>query len=477
MSGPATVSYSLGPLGAIILAEAALREARAAGQEYNAIMADRAERSRRLQARRGEAVAAAKARGEGLREAVHGLCNTVQTLGRLAGELGDEALAAALNQALTDHTPLLENDQATPPEMAAALRALEEVEAAARARLTSRPGENLVLPELPEPIRGLSRPGRTQPAISPARAADVEGDVARILGRLPWPLDEPWPAALLELAEAVRRAPEPERRGALLSELRHQVQDLSRDLSREGALAADWLQRLESFDVLPDAVVAQLCQADPGLADFLAGLKPEAAGAAPSWSVRLAQVVAGERRLAPEMARRLEADLPRAEAALARRGAEAAAQILETSLADLGYAVEPVQETLFVEGGVMHFQRPGWRDYFVRVRVDAAESTLNFNVVRAKVGSACGNASLSQRDDLLAEDRWCAEFPRLRKTLEARGFTLNVLRELKAGDLPVQQVAPESLPASAALIGGSVQGESAAPGAMPAPARTLDIPR
>lgn len=44
-----------------------------------------------------------------------------------------------------------------------------------------------------------------------------------------------------------------------------------------------------------------------------------------------------------------------------------AAIVLEQSLRDLGYAIE---ETLFVEGGVAHFQRPEWGDYFVRLRVD-----------------------------------------------------------------------------------------------------------
>jgi hypothetical protein len=51
-----------------------------------------------------------------------------------------------------------------------------------------------------------------------------------------------------------------------------------------------------------------------------------------------------------------------------------------------------------------------------------------------------------RRLDALAEDRWCAEFPRLLQTLHARGLTLDVTRRLEAGEVPVQVVDGASLP-------------------------------
>ena len=45
-----------------------------------------------------------------------------------------------------------------------------------------------------------------------------------------------------------------------------------------------------------------------------------------------------------------------------------------------------------------------------------------------------------RRQDALAEDRWCAEFPQLMQTLAARGLTLDVTRRLDAGEVPVQVV-------------------------------------
>jgi len=120
---------------------------------------------------------------------------------------------------------------------------------------------------------------------------------------------------------------------------------------------------------------------------------------------------------------------------------EAAALVLEQSLKDLGYAVEEIEETLFVEGGVAHFQKPGWGDYFVRLRIDPQRNAMNFNVVRAgPVGED------RKGEDMRAEERWCAEFPKLFDTLKARGIPITVTRLLQAGEAPVQVVDAASLP-------------------------------
>ncbi len=121
---------------------------------------------------------------------------------------------------------------------------------------------------------------------------------------------------------------------------------------------------------------------------------------------------------------------------------EATAIIVEQSLKDLGYQVEEISNTLFVEGGVVHFRRQGWGDYMVRMRVNAGGAGANFNVVRAAKEGDTGHSA----QDHIAEDRWCAEFPALLKALEVRGVKLDVTRRLAAGELPVQQVDPARLP-------------------------------
>lgn len=130
-----------------------------------------------------------------------------------------------------------------------------------------------------------------------------------------------------------------------------------------------------------------------------------------------------------------------AEAAEKEKLDEAAALVLEQSLRDLGYEVEDIDATLFLEGGLVHFQRPGWGDYHVRLRVAPERQAMHFNVVRA-----AGSGDDRTREDMMAEERWCAEFPRLFETLKARGIRVDVTRMLQAGEAPVQQVDPASLP-------------------------------
>jgi hypothetical protein len=138
---------------------------------------------------------------------------------------------------------------------------------------------------------------------------------------------------------------------------------------------------------------------------------------------------------------RAAARLAAEQAAAQSRLQEAAAVVLEQSLQDLGYAVEEIGATLFVEGGVAHFQRPDWGDYFIRLRIDPKRKAMNFNVVRA--GTAGEDR---QREDMLAEERWCGEFPKLFETLKARGIPIEVTRLLQAGEAPVQVVDAATLP-------------------------------
>jgi len=149
----------------------------------------------------------------------------------------------------------------------------------------------------------------------------------------------------------------------------------------------------------------------------------------------------GERAalLAMELRTQVQAHLESAQQRLVQA---ATATIVRQSLKDLGYQVEEVGDTLFVDGGVMHFRRSGWGDYMVRMRIDPRAGTANFNVVRAVDPDSNEKSVL----DHVAEDRWCAEFPALLKALALRGVRLEVTRRLEAGELPVQQVEREQLP-------------------------------
>lgn len=158
----------------------------------------------------------------------------------------------------------------------------------------------------------------------------------------------------------------------------------------------------------------------------------------------LDQTLPGER--AHLLATELRAQVQRhIEAVQKQQVQEATSVLVLQSLQDLGYQVEAVSDTLFVEGGVLHFRRQGWGNYMVRMRVDAKAESANFNVVRAVAQGANERSVL----DHLAEDRWCAEFPALLQALEVRGIHLQVTRRLEAGEVPVQLVDAAKLPSFA----------------------------
>lgn len=171
-------------------------------------------------------------------------------------------------------------------------------------------------------------------------------------------------------------------------------------------------------------------------------------GVAPAHLQKIAQELdqtpPGERAhlLATELRAQVQAHI---EAVQKQQVQEATGVVVLQSLKDLGYQVEEVSDTLFVEGGVLHFRRQGWGNYMVRMRVDAKAESANFNVVRAVAQGENERSVL----DHLAEDRWCAEFPALLQALEVRGIHLHVSRRLQAGEVPVQWVDAAKLPSFA----------------------------
>jgi hypothetical protein len=121
-----------------------------------------------------------------------------------------------------------------------------------------------------------------------------------------------------------------------------------------------------------------------------------------------------------------------------------AADIVKETLADLGYDVASIEETLFAKGGKVYFRKAGWNEYCVRLTVRPDESKINFNVVRMadKVGDTGG----SSRDaDIEAENAWCSGYQQFVDTLAARGLDTELTRHLPVGAVPVQTVGSEEV--------------------------------
>ena len=230
------------------------------------------------------------------------------------------------------------------------------------------------------------------------------------------PTGAPLPAELEALARAIVLAPSVERAEALATELRLAVQR-HRDAQARSAAESDEAQ-------------ATARRASRG----------RAGAAAARARARRRRRRAPRRRACASRRRTCSTTPPPTASGASRRPRRI---VLEQSLRDLGYEVEDIEATLFADGGTVHFRRAGWENYFVRMRVDPRERTANFNVVRA---SGDEDTAERRRLDALAEDRWCAEFPRLMETLAARGLTMDVTRRLDAGEVPVQVVERASLP-------------------------------
>jgi hypothetical protein len=229
----------------------------------------------------------------------------------------------------------------------------------------------------------------------------------------------------------------------IITYLRHLqalVYELRPVLLQESARRADALFDQTDFDVarassatLPQDRLARLLKRVahlPQLPEDIAGLARELEISLPG---ERADLLASDLRL--HIQNLLEAEKK-------HQVDEAQALILEQTLKDLGYQVEEISHTLFVEGGTVHFRRNSWDKYMVRMRMDAKTGQANFNVIRAVKQGENERSVL----DHLAEDRWCSEFPALMAALEARGIHMQVTRLLQAGELPVQLVVEDKLP-------------------------------
>ena len=413
MSGPITAGYII-VHGVLVLAAQAIEQARAMKGEYEDVLA-------RLRQREGE-LAHTRAQQQSARieraAALHRRAS-------LAHARLDRMRAVAETLGLESGEPIAVPSEPSEAAWSEYQRALDEAIAALDARLAphgdarAQAGRSLSAnaapPTLDQVLAAFARQRALSPGLDAAAAARFETTAARVLGRLELPPGEPLPAELEALARAIVLAPSVERADALATDLRLAVQrarEMRSAQTRDADDARRWLA------ALPQDAPAEL-------------------GAA------LERVAAGVTPLAPGLREDVQSLLDAAAAARERAEQSAAACVLEQSLRDLGYEVDGIDATLFAEGGTVNFRRQGWERYFVRLRVDAEERTVNFNVVRARGDEE--NAERS-RQDALAEDRWCAEFPALMRTLAARGLRLDVTRRLGAGEVPVQVVDPASVP-------------------------------
>lgn len=295
-------------------------------------------------------------------------------------------------------------------------------------------------------VQGRLRQQRLRDATEQGQAA-VQGAVAQAQGRFEQLSALAQRLGLSEQVHATRPAPpavgDSAAAGAYVSALQQLNEELQSILLTEAARQQQEPALGPDFSAASAAAAAREQTLSQRLLSRLAHLE-----AVPEPMHQLARALdqcppgARAQLLATELRAQIQAH---AQALQQQQLQQATALVLEHSLKELGYQVQELSHTLFVEGGVVHFRRSGWGRYMVRMRIDAHAGSANFNVVRA-VAQGDNEASVL---DHLAEDRWCAEFPALLKALQARGLDLTVTRRLQAGEVPVQCVAEGQLPAFA----------------------------
>lgn len=422
MSGPITAGYVI-VHGVLVLSARALKEARAMKCEYGQVLARLREReSQQAQARQGQQAA------------------RLERIAAVRSEVGRQTARyerlRSLAQAAAAHAPdigaKIPASMPAPPmggddvewgthlrTLGAAVGALESLLAATSGAFGDEVRASLAAASeartIDEVLASYLLQRQMKPGLDSAQAERLRQTAARVLARLDLAQGELLPTDLEDLAKAILLAPTYEHAETLATELRLAVQRHreAREAQRNDAGEAGRL-----IEQLP--------------AD------------APELLVHALELVAARvERMDPALREATKSLLAAAALDRDRHEQEAAALVLQESLRDLGYEVEDIEATLFADGGAVHFRRQGWENYFVRLRVDPREHTVNFNVVRAR-----GDEDTAERRrlDALAEDRWCAEFPRLMRTLAARGLALDVTRRLDAGAVPVQVVDGAQLP-------------------------------
>jgi hypothetical protein len=423
MSGPATAAFSFAPFGAIALAAMALREAHQMGREYQDALEEINKRYLEISNARYATQQARIEERKVLRtRAMQAESQLERFRGLLAGVESNSGVRFEQRLPETIEQPLerladgwYRHINAVQVEVERMQAFIRQHNVAAHFAEVQQSEDEVVAVEEALHIYMMHRAMNAQ--LDLAQSDAVKQMVARILSRLDLDHGEPVPVDLDHLAQAIVLAPDLARAENLSMELRLQVQRHcdARAAQRTGVEDA---QRL--LAVMADQVPHGVQQI-------------------------LEDVAAGDRAMDVQVRELAQKTLETIEAQRKQLQEEAAAQVLEQSLRDLGYAVEGVENTFFIEGGVAHFQRHGWGEYFVRMRVGVEDKTLNFNVVRAK---GAQESAERRRVDAMAEDRWCSEFPKLLETLAARGITLDVKRLLGAGELPVQVVEASTLPAA-----------------------------
>ena len=231
---------------------------------------------------------------------------------------------------------------------------------------------------------------------------------------------EEWPREVLTVIAAIHDRTQPTPANLLLLELRSRIQNF---LDMERRRIADRKEAEAMLTELPPTTSRE----DQPLLDSIAE--------------QLCRIIAGQKQLTDDLRKQVRDIHEAAERAFDR---QIAGEVIKDTLEELGYSVGESFSTLFVEGGTVHFQRPAWGNYHVRLRVNHQTDELRVHLVKEQQSGTDPGAE--NEKDAEMEGAWCADYSGLMQALEAKGIGTESIHRLPPGAVPVPLMRPESTP-------------------------------
>ena len=239
-------------------------------------------------------------------------------------------------------------------------------------------------------------------------------EVSRLLERLAAEVSHEDRTAIEQRAQEAVKSPQAARRGALLAQLRLDIQRANaagQARLRMVAQAEQWRERLWGLE-------------GPEVEEMEAALR---------------RIVDGKEPLPPDMGKKVEGVVARATEASNRAYALG---VITDELESLGYVVEAGFETASAEAPEMLLHKPDMEeDYHVSLRVEAG--ALHNRVVREASDSGERSAERERTDEQM-ERTWCQDLAAALAAAEHRGVRGRAVSRNPPGEAPVPTIAPLS---------------------------------
>jgi len=326
---------------------------------------------------------------------------------------------------------------------------LKEIRSGARAKNTLKSKADPNMPSIRSSSEALQVAPTDKFNIEFAACNSIRDGINAAIGSFLSKECAPFPKDMSALVSCLPQIIDPTKMTDIALQIRHGLAAESDRLKKEREQEKKNAESLMS-QLIP--VVAELDQlkaatneaqgGDSDLLDFCASVE--------KLDYALREVILGQCRL-DTVLRDSHAAILTEMADLKRTRTEAAAGILYNAFTNLGYQVEPIANTLMVQGESVYLRHNDWpNDYYVRLLMEQEQATINFNVVRAvdsQPGQVGQHKDLQQTQlDLAMENQWCSQLPNIQEHIKSHGITTKYVRKINAGACQVQEVQLNKIP-------------------------------